>query len=153
MHGLPLTYNKDMQEDKEHLFDAVDTLELCLAAARGMLEGMTFKRERLADAATDEMLAAVDVADMLVKRGVPVPPVARHRRRRWCATAVESGRVLSQLTREELAQHSEVLDDDFYAVLSQGSWLESKESEGGTSLDAGARAARPRARRRWTQAS
>ena len=71
MHALPLTYNKDMQEDKEHLFDTVDTLELSLAAARGMLESMTFKRERLAAAATDEMLAAVDVADMLVKRGVP----------------------------------------------------------------------------------
>jgi argininosuccinate lyase len=133
MHGLPLTYNKDMQEDKEHLFDTVDTLELCLAAARGMLESITFKRDRLAGAATDEMLAAVDVADMLVKRGVPfrqshgiVAGLVR--------TAVESGRVLSQLTREELAEHSEVLDDDFYAVLSQGSWLESKESEGGTSL-------------------
>ena len=134
MHGLPLTYNKDMQEDKEHLFDAVDTLELSLAAARGMLEGMTFRRARLAQAATDEMLAAVDVADMLVKRGVPfrqshgiVAGLVR--------TAVESGRTLSQLTREELAQHSDVLDDDFYSVLSQGSWLESKESEGGTSLD------------------
>jgi argininosuccinate lyase len=133
MHGLPLTYNKDMQEDKEHLFDTVDTLELCLKAARGMVESMTFKRDRLAGAATDEMLAAVDVADMLVKRGVPfrqshgiVAGLVR--------TAVESGRVLSQLTREELAEHSDVLDDDFYAVLSQGSWLESKESEGGTSL-------------------
>jgi argininosuccinate lyase len=133
MHGLPLTYNKDMQEDKEHLFDAVDTLELCIAAARGMLEGMTFKRERLAGAATDEMLAAVDVADMLVKRGVPfrqshgiVAGLVRQ--------AVESGRVLSELTREELAHHADVLDDDFYSVLSQGSWLESKESEGGTSL-------------------
>jgi len=133
MHALPLTYNKDMQEDKEHLFDTVDTLELCLAAARGMLESITFKRERLAGAATDEMLAAVDVADMLVKRGVPfrqshgiVAGLVR--------TAVESGRVLSQLTREELAQHSDALDDDFYAVLSQGTWLESKESEGGTSL-------------------
>src|SRR4051794_28268672 len=133
MHGLPLTYNKDMQEDKEHLFDAVDTLELCIAAARGMLEGITFKRDRLAGAATDEMLAAVDVADMLVKRGVPfrqshgiVAGLVR--------TAVESGRVLSQLSREELAEHSEALDDDFYAVLSQGAWLESKESEGGTSL-------------------
>ena len=101
MHALPLTYNKDMQEDKEHLFDAVDTLELSLAAARGMLESMTFKRERLASAATDEMLAAVDVADMLVKRGVPfrqahgvVAGLVR--------TAVESGRVLSQLTPEEL---------------------------------------------------
>src|SRR4051794_2643908 len=133
MHGLPLTYNKDMQEDKEHLFDAVDTLELCLAAARGMLGGIAFKRDRLAGAATDEMIAAVDVADMLVKRGVPfrqshgvVAGLVR--------TAVESGRTLSQLSREELAQHSDVLDDEFYSVLSQGSWLESKESEGGTSL-------------------
>jgi argininosuccinate lyase len=134
MHGLPLTYNKDMQEDKEHLFDAVDTLELSLAAARGMLSGIAFRRDRLAEAATDEMLAAVDVADMLVKRGVPfrqshgiVAGLVR--------TAVDSGRTLSQLTRAELAEHSDVLDDDFYSVLSQGSWLESKESEGGTSLD------------------
>jgi argininosuccinate lyase len=111
----------------------VDTLELSIAAARGMLEGMTFKRDRLAAAATDEMLAAVDVADMLVKKGVPfrqshgiVASLVR--------TAVESDRVLSQLTLEELHEHSDVLDEDFYAVLSQGSWLESKESEGGTSL-------------------
>ena len=48
MHALPLTYNKDMQEDKEHLFDAVDTLELCLAAATGMIEGIAFDRERMA---------------------------------------------------------------------------------------------------------
>ena len=71
MHGLPLTYNKDMQEDKEHLFDAADTLDLCLQAATGMLSGLSFDRERLADAASDEMIAAVDVADMLVRRGVP----------------------------------------------------------------------------------
>jgi argininosuccinate lyase len=49
--------------------------------------------------------------------------------------AVESGRMLSQLSREELARHSPVLDDEFYAVLSQGAWLESKVSEGGTALD------------------
>src|SRR4051794_8215134 len=71
MHGLPLTYNKDMQEDKEHLFDAVDTLDLCLQAATGMLSGIEFRPDRLAGAATDEMIAAVDVADMLVRRGVP----------------------------------------------------------------------------------
>ncbi len=134
LHALPLTYNKDMQEDKEHLFDAVDTLELCLRAARGMLGGMTFRRERLANAASDEMIAAVDVADMLVRRGVPfrqshgiVAGLVR--------TAVDSGRTLSQLTRAELAEHSEVLDDEFYSVLSQGAWLESKVSEGGTALD------------------
>src|SRR5579863_9362359 len=71
MHGLPLTYNKDMQEDKEHLFDTADTLALSLAAARGMLETATFHRERLAQAASDEMIAAVDIADLLVRDGVP----------------------------------------------------------------------------------
>jgi argininosuccinate lyase len=134
MHGLPLTYNKDMQEDKEHLFDAADTLDICLQAAAGMLGGISFDRERLAGAAADEMIAAVDVADMLVRRGVPfrqshgiVAGLVRE--------AVDSGRTLSQLSREELARHSEALDDEFYDVLSQHAWLESKVSEGGTALD------------------
>jgi argininosuccinate lyase len=134
LHGLPLTYNKDMQEDKEHLFDAVDTLEMCLQAARGMLGGITFRRERLAAAAADEMIAAVDVADMLVRRGVPfrqahgiVAGLVRE--------AVDSGRTLSDLTPEELESHCEALDDEYYDVLAQSSWLESKVSEGGTALD------------------
>jgi len=132
-HGLPLTYNKDLQEDKEHLFDCVDTLELCLSAARGMLDGITFRRERLAGAASDEMIAATDVADLLVRRGVPfrqshgiVAGLVRE--------AVESGRTLSQLSREDLARHADVLDDEYYDVLAQRSWLESKVSEGGTAL-------------------
>ena len=134
MHGLPLTYNKDLQEDKEGLFDAVDTLDLCLAAARGMLAGITFRQERLAEAASDEMIAATDVADLLVRRGVPfrqshgiVAGLVR--------SAISSGRSLSELTRAELAEHSDVLDDEFYEVLSARSWLESKISEGGTALD------------------
>jgi argininosuccinate lyase len=134
MHGLPLTYNKDMQEDKEGLFDVVDTLDLCLAAARGMLSGITFRAERLASAASDQMIAATDVADLLVRRGVPfrqshgiVAGIVRE--------AVGSGRTLADLSREELARHSPLLDDEYYAVLSQRSWLESKVSEGGTALD------------------
>jgi argininosuccinate lyase len=132
MHGLPLTYNKDMQEDKEHLFDAVDTLELVLAAAQGMLSTVTFKRERLAEAAGDEFLAATDVADYLVKRGLPF---------RQChgvvaglvRLAVSSGRTLSELTPAELAEASPLLDaDGFYALLRDGAWLESKVSRGGT---------------------
>src|SRR3712207_6228047 len=59
LHGLPLTYNKDLQEDKEHLFDAVDTLDLALAAARGMLAGARFDRERIAAAAPDELIAVI----------------------------------------------------------------------------------------------
>src|ERR671911_1000266 len=77
LHGLPLTYNKDMQEDKEHLFDAADTLDLCLQAATGMLASLSFDRERLAGAAADEMIAAVDVADMLVRRGGAVRAAPR----------------------------------------------------------------------------
>jgi argininosuccinate lyase len=134
MHGLPLTYNKDMQEDKEHLFDAVDTLDLCLQAATGMLGGIEFRAGRLSAAATDEMIAAVDVADMLVRRGVPfrqshgiVAGLVRE--------AVDRGQPLSALSREDLARHSEALDEEFYDVLSQRSWLESKVSEGGTALD------------------
>src|SRR3954452_14975735 len=133
LHGLPLTYNKDLQEDKEGLFDCVDTLDLCLAAASGMLPGITFDRERLAAAAADELIAATDVADLLVRRGVPfrqshgiVAGLVRE--------AVDSGRTLSELSREDLARHSDALDDEFYAVLSQRSWLESKVSEGGTAL-------------------
>ena len=95
---------------------------------------MTFKRERLASAATDEMLAAVDVADMLVKRGVPFRQSHGDRRRARAHGGRIGPRALRSSRREELREHSDVLDDDFYSVLSQGSWLESKESEGGTSL-------------------
>jgi argininosuccinate lyase len=133
MHALPLTYNKDLQEDKEHLFDAVDTLELCLAAAAGMIDGIAFDRERMADAASDELPAATDVADLLVRRGMPFREshgvVAGLVKR-----AVDSGRTLSQLRPEELAEHSELLDDEYYEVLRGETWLESKDSQGGTSL-------------------
>ena len=71
MHALPLTYGKDMQEDKEPLFDAIDTVELCLDATAGMLAGIEFDRERLEAASGDEMLAATEIADLLVRRGVP----------------------------------------------------------------------------------
>jgi argininosuccinate lyase len=133
MHGLPLTYNKDLQEDKEHLFDAADTLELCLGAADGMLSSIRFNRDRLAEAAGDEFLAATDVADLLVRRGMPfreahgvVAGLVR--------TAIDQGKQLSELTDQELAAGSPLLDDEFYAVLRDRAWLESKVSRGGTSL-------------------
>jgi argininosuccinate lyase len=132
-HALPLTYNKDMQEDKEHLFDAVDTIELSLAAATGMMESISFRRERLAAAAADEFLAATDIADLLVRRGLPfrkahgvVAGLVR--------LAVSSGRALSDLTVDELQSQSPLLDEEFYGVLADGAWLESKVSEGGTAL-------------------
>jgi argininosuccinate lyase len=133
LHGLPLTYNKDLQEDKEHLFDAVDTVELSLRAAREMLRGISFRRERMAAAAADELLAATDVADLLVRRGVPFREahgiVAGLVRR-----ALERGATLSELTNEELAELAPQLGDGLVEVLAEGAWLESKASEGGTAL-------------------
>jgi argininosuccinate lyase len=134
MHALPLTYNKDLQEDKEHLFDAVDTLDLCLASATGMIAGARFNRERMSAAASDDLIAATDVADHLVKQGVPfrrchgiVAGLVR--------VAVDSGRALGELTDDELAAASDRLDPGaFRSLLAQSSWLESKVSEGGTSL-------------------
>jgi argininosuccinate lyase len=131
MHALPLTYGKDMQEDKEPLFDAIDTIELCLDATAGMLDGIEFDRGRLEAASGDEMLAATEVADLLVGRGVPfreahgiVGDLVRD--------ALEQGKALSELTPEELRNRSEHLDDSYYAVLGRESWLESKRIAGGT---------------------
>jgi argininosuccinate lyase len=133
LHGLPLTYNKDMQEDKEHLFDAVDTIEGCLAAAHGMLGSITFDRERLAAAAADEFLAATDIADLLVRRGVPFRQ-AHGLVAGLVRSAIDQGKPLSGLSSEELAAASPMLDGEFYELLRDGAWLESKVSEGGTSL-------------------
>jgi argininosuccinate lyase len=101
-----------------------------------MLGGLRFDRERLERAAADEMLAATDVADLLVKQGVPfreahgiVAGLVRH--------AVDDGRDLSDLRDDELAELAPAIRDpaDFRKVLSNGEWLESKRSRGGTSLD------------------
>jgi argininosuccinate lyase len=133
LHGLPLTYNKDLQEDKEPLFDAIDTVELCLRVAAEMLQSIEFNRERMAEAASDEFIAATDVADLLVRRGVPfreahgiVGGVVR--------AAVERGKKLSELTQEELTELAPGLDGQFYELLDEGSWLESKVSDGGTAM-------------------
>jgi argininosuccinate lyase len=133
MHALPLTYNKDLQEDKEHLFDCCDTLELALAAAHGMVSGVSFRRERMECAAFDEMIAATDLADLLVRRGMPFRDAHRVVAG-LVRTAVDGSRRLSELTREELAAHSELFGDDYYEVLAHDSWLESKVSQGGTAL-------------------
>jgi len=132
LHGLPLAYSKDMQEDKEPLFDATDNLELCLEAAKAMLRGLSFDRERLAAAAGDELLAATDVADVLVADGMPfreahgvVGGLVR--------TALESGKPLSELGDDELDGIPEGARDRVREALRSGATIESKVSAGGTS--------------------
>jgi argininosuccinate lyase len=131
LHGLPLAYSKDMQEDKEGLFDAADNLELCIEAADALLAAVAFDRDRLAEAAGDEFLAATDVADLLVRKGMPfreahgvVGGLVRH--------ALGRGVRLSELDPQEVRGFSELLDGEYYAVLASDQWLESKSSAGGT---------------------
>ena len=133
LHALPLAYSKDLQEDKEALFDAVDTLELCLEASEEMLAGLRFDRQRMAAAAADEFPAATDVADLLVRAGMPfreahgvVGGLVRE--------ALERGVGLSQLSRDDLARHSGLLGDGYYELFEPGATLESKRTLGATSL-------------------
>ena len=132
LHALPLAYAKDLQEDKEALFDSVDNLEVSLQAAERMLSGLRFDRDRLSAAARDELLGATDVADLLVRRGMAfreahgvVGGLVRD--------ALERGVPLSELGAEDLARHSELLDDEYYEVLDSARLLESKRAAGGTS--------------------
>ena len=132
LHGLPLGYSKDMQEDKEALFDAADTIELCLEAAAGLLRGLSFDRERLAEAAArrvggrDRGRRPAGAARDAVPRG------ARRRRRSRPPRARRRAAALSDIERDELASFSELLDDEYYEVLSTESALDAKRSAGGT---------------------
>ncbi len=134
LHGLPLAYSKDMQEDKEPLFDAVDNIELCLEAATKMVEGLSFDRERLEDAAGDDRLAATDIADLLVSKGVPFreahDAVAGLVRR-----AVDKDKQLADLGRSEFSSLPGDAGKEVRALLEGRDWIESKISAGGTSSE------------------
>lgn len=134
MHALPLTYNKDLQEDKEHLFDAADTVERSLDALGLMVAGIAFNRDRMAEAASDDLVAATDLADLLVGKGMPfreahgvVAGLVR--------LAVDSGRGLGGLSDSEISAASPLLNPEYRSLLAPGQTLESKRSEGGTALD------------------
>ena len=134
LHALPLAYSKDLQEDKEAVFDAVDTLELCLAVSEPMLAGLRFDRERMAAAASDEFPVATDVADLLVTRGMAfreahavVGALVRE--------ALDRGIGLSELTPDDLARHSDLLGDGYYELFETGAAIASKQAPGGTSLE------------------
>jgi argininosuccinate lyase len=135
MHALPLTYGKDMQEDKEPLWDAIDTIEASLDVTAGILEEIVFDRARLEEASGDEMLAATEVADLLVRQGVTFRD-AHGIVGQLVREAIAADVPLSGLSREQIAEVSDALAGDageeYYQVLQRGSWLESKAIAGGT---------------------
>jgi argininosuccinate lyase len=131
LKALPLAYDRDLQEDKEPVFDAVDTLLLVLPAVTGMVATMTFSTSRLAAAAPSGFTLATEVADFLVRRGVPFP--AAHEAVGhlvvWCQA---NGRELDGLTDEELALVSPHLTPEVRSVLSVHGALEGRTAYGST---------------------
>ncbi len=135
LHGLPLTYNKDMQEDKRPLHDAIVAISGSLEMANGMLQGLEFDRARLAEAAADQLLMATEIADLLVSRGVPFRE-AHGVVGRLVADCLATDRLPSDLTAEELASYSEALAGGLDEVLTAEGATAAKKGRGSTSPEA-----------------
>ncbi|MFH0782805.1 MAG: argininosuccinate lyase [Pseudomonadota bacterium] len=133
MKGLPLTYNRDLQEDKEPVFDAVDTVTACLAIMTELLENLNFKTGRMAAAAKKGCMTATDLADYLVLKNVPFRE-AHGIVGRAVAYCLEKGCELPDLNIQELGQFSEVIGKDVYEVLSIEGSVNSRISTGGTGI-------------------
>ncbi|HEX7745370.1 MAG TPA: argininosuccinate lyase [Micromonosporaceae bacterium] len=131
LKGLPLTYDRDMQEDKEPVFDAVDTLQLLLPALAGMISTMTVRADRLAAAAPIGYTLATEVADWLVRKGVPFRE-AHEITGRLVAMCVARDCALSEVSDADLAQVSEHLDAGVREVLSVRSALVARTTPGST---------------------
>ena len=132
MKGLPLAYSKDMQEDKEAVFDAAETLDLMIAAMTGMVADMTIDKEAMKAAAGSGYATATDLADWLVREaGLPFRE-AHHVTGRAVALAEAKKAPLEKLTLEELKNLNEAITADIYTVLSAESSAKSRTSFGGT---------------------
>jgi argininosuccinate lyase len=132
MKGLPLAYNKDMQEDKEAVFDTVDTVGICLRVAAIVLNNITVNEEKTREAATRGYLNATELADYLVKKGVPFR-TAHEAVGRAVLFGIESGNELHELSLTELRKFSPKIERDVFEALSLDQTLASKIAIGGTS--------------------
>lgn len=131
MKGLPLAYNKDMQEDKEALFDTVDTMSACLAVTATVLRNMTVNGSRARKAATQGYLNATELADYLVGKGLPFRE-AHETVGRMVVHAMARGAELDQLTLDEMKSFAPAIEDDAFGSLSLERTLASKSQIGGT---------------------
>ncbi len=133
--GTPLTYDKDLQEDKEPLFDAADTVLGSLMACTGMLATCTFKEERMREASHEGYMAATDLADYLVGKGLPFRQ-AHAVVGRIVGDCVREGVTLQQLSTDELRSYSELFDDDAHEALDIDSIVRRRTTFGGTGHEA-----------------
>ena len=133
MKGLPLAYNKDMQEDKEPVFDAVDTVEMCLPVFAAMLDTMTVRTDNMRKAAGHGFINATDCADYLTKKGMPFRDaytVTGH----LVAQCTAAGKTLEELTLPELKAASDLFEADVYDALNLESCMALRNSYGGPAV-------------------
>jgi len=133
MKGLPLAYNKDMQEDKECVFDAADTLKICLDVMTPMIATMKTRRENMKRAAQGGFIHATDLADYLVTKGMPFR-TAYKISGQLVAKCIEDKCVLEDLSLETYKSYSDLFDNDLYAVIDLEACVNRRISEGGTSV-------------------
>lgn len=132
LKGLPLAYNKDMQEDKEGLFDAIDTWSDCLHMATLVLDGIQIRRSRCEEAAKQGYANATELADYLVAKGVPFRE-AHHIVGEVVVCAIEQGKAIEELPLSELQMFNDKIMIDVYDILSLQSCLDKRLAKGGVS--------------------
>lgn len=135
MKGIPLAYNKDMQEDKEYTFDAIDTVKGCLSLFTGMIKTMTFHKDRMEESAKNGFTNATDAADYLVNHGVPFRD-AHGIVGRLVLLCIEKGISLDDLSLDEYREISPAFHEDIYDAISMKTCVEKRNTIGAPGQDA-----------------
>ena len=133
MKGLPLAYNKDMQEDKEPVFDAIDTVEMCLPVFAAMIDTMTVRTDNMRKAAGKGFINATDCADYLTKKGMPFRD-AYTVTGKLVAACTAQGKTLEELTLDELKTVSDLFDQDVYEAINLENCMALRASYGGPAV-------------------
>ncbi|MBE6769957.1 MAG: argininosuccinate lyase [Ruminococcaceae bacterium] len=133
LKGLPLAYNKDMQEDKEGIFDTCDTVKMCLKVFEGMISTLTVCEDNMKAAAGKGFINATDLADYLVKKGLPFR-TAYKISGEIVAQCIKENKILETLTLEEYKKHSNLFENDLYNEISLEACVNKRISKGGTSV-------------------
>lgn len=133
MKGLPLAYNKDMQEDKEGIFDAADTVKMCLQVFSPMIATMNVRADNMKAAAQKGFINATDLADYLVRKGLPFRSAYKISGR-IVAKCIAEGKILEALPLEEYKEFSDLFEDDLYQEIDITACAEKRISVGGTSV-------------------
>ena len=134
LKGLPLAYNKDMQEDKESVFDAVDTVKMCLQVFAPMIATMSANRQNMIKAAQKGFINATDLADYLVKKGLPFRSAYKISGQ-LVALCIEKNTVLEDLPLSTYQEYSPLFQEDVYVDIDLATCVEKRISEGGTSVE------------------